>query len=294
MKDHLALEATYQKAKINNNKLVFETYQGLSQALNEGAFYVKMPDYFNHHIANKFATNYYLDKDGIDDKYKGFRNLKLEESILGYSSPNDQVELLQLEVNLWSKYFPEDVTKMLNQINEISKVVLKAVFAEIGVNEQDIDKVTGGMDDDNGLQYCIFNHYRSSRNTIGFTAHKDSGFITTLYSVEPGLEGYKDGEWVPIDPVPGYFTINLGHALEILSAKMKYPVNAVYHRVRKTENVIQNMPDRFSIGSYIGPRFDMDLFQYQENGELKFFQTFMDFQIAKAKEMNYEFHPKVK
>ena len=73
MKDHLALEATYQKAKINNNKLVFETYQGLSQALNEGAFYVKMPDYFNHHIANKFATNYYLDKDGIDDKYKGFR-----------------------------------------------------------------------------------------------------------------------------------------------------------------------------------------------------------------------------
>ena len=151
---------------------------------------------------------------------------------------------------------------------------------------QDINKITGNIGDDTGLQYCIFNHYRSNRDIMGFTAHKDSGFITTLYSIEPGLEAYKDGKWVPIDPIPSYFTVNLGHSLEILSAKMKNTVHAVYHRVRKTENAMQNMPDRFSIGSYIGPRFDMDLFQYQEDGELKFFQSFIDFQKAKAKEMS--------
>ena len=293
MNEEIKNFVSYPKAKLQNKKLMFEEPEGFDEALKEGVFYIKIPENFNYKVLDKFANSYYLPKNGVDNEYKGFKDIKLKESILGYSSPNDQVELLQLETKLWSKYLPSDVTNMLDQMNNISKIILKEICNNIGVKTEDLDKITGGIDDDNALQYCIFNHYRSSKNAIGFTAHKDSGFITTLYSVEPGLEAFKDGTWYPIDPIPGYFTINLGHSFEILSAKMSKPIHAVYHRVRKTENGSKNMLDRFSIGSYIGPRFDMNLYQYQEDGELKFYQSFMDFQIAKAKEMNYEFHPKV-
>lgn len=293
METNLNLEIRYPKAKLDNKNLVFETPDGLNNALSMGVFYVKIQDNFDHYTAKKFANSYYLDKDGMDDEYKGFKNAKLENSILGYSSPNDQVELLQLEIKLWHKYFAPDVVNMLTQLNEVSKIVLEAIFNAIGVKKEDVDQITGGLDDNNGLQYCIFNHYRSSHNAIGFTAHKDSGFITTLYSIEPGLEAYQDGKWIPVDPINNYFTVNLGHALEVLSAKMQRPVHAIYHRVRKTLKSEKEL-DRFSIGSYIGPRFDMDLFQYQENGELKSVQKFIDFQISKAKEMDYEFHPRIK
>lgn len=293
MSEEIEILIDYPKADIQKEKLVFQEKGGFDKAIKEGVFYIKIPQNFDYEAANKFANSYHLPKNGTDDKYKGFKDVEFKESILGYSSPNDQVELLQLETKLWSKYLPSDVSELLNQMNNISKIILKEICSKIGVKNEDLDKITGGMDNDNGLQYCIFNHYRSSKNTIGFTAHKDSGFITTLYSIEPGLEAFKAGNWYPIDPIPGYFTINLGHSLEILSQKMSQPIHAVYHRVRKTENVSKNIPDRFSIGSYIGPRFDMNLYQYN-NGELEFYQTFMDFQIAKAKEMNYEFHPNVK
>jgi hypothetical protein len=285
---------SYPRAELKNEKLIFESPEGFDEALKEGVFYIRIPEDFNYGAANKFATSYYLPKNGVDDEYKGFKDVEFKESILGYSSPNDQVELLQLEAKLWHKYLPDGITSMLNQMNNISKIILKEVCDMIGVKSKDLDKITGGIDQDNALQYCIFNHYRSTKDAIGFTAHKDSGFITTLYSIEPGLEAFKNGQWYPIDPIPGYFTINLGHSFEILSAKMSKPIHAVYHRVRKTENISKNMPDRFSIGSYIGPRFDMDLYQYQHDGKLEFYQSFMDFQIAKAKEMNYEFHPNVK
>lgn len=284
----------YPKARLENHQLYFEDPSQISTALSEGVFYVQIPDDFDFQAIEKLATSFYLPQTDIIDPYRGFKERSLKKSMLGYSNPHDQVELLQLEMKLWNQYFPPDSAKALTTMNQVSKDVLSSIFLIIGVKEQDIAKITGGMQEDKALQYCIFNHYRSSKKSMGFTAHKDSGFITTLYSIEPGLEATKGGEWVPIDPVPGYFTINLGHSLEVLSENLIYPVHAVYHRVRQTRNHEKNLPDRFSVGSYIGPRFDMDLFQYQEDGKLEFFQTFMDFQIAKAKEMNYEFHPRVK
>lgn len=285
---------TGPKAEIVRDTLSFQTNSSIDEALETGVMFIKIPSGFNSQAIKKFATSYYLEKDGTEgDPYKGYAKESFKESILGYSSPNDQVELLQLELSLWKKYFPKPVFESLLLMNDVSKIVLKSIFHKIGASHEEIDLITGGMDNDKSLQYCIFNHYRSARNKIGFTAHKDSGFITTLYSIEPGLESYMEGRWVPIDPIPGYFTVNLGHSLEVLSSKMKKPIHAVYHHVRQTDNHTNNLPDRFSVGTYLGPRFDMDLYQYKATGELVFFQTFLDFQIAKAKEMGFEFHPRV-
>ncbi|MEW3673644.1 hypothetical protein QOZ77_31030, partial [Pseudomonas aeruginosa] len=83
----------------------------------------------------------------------------------------------------------------------------------------------------------------------------------------------------------------LGHSFELLTEKSATPVQASYHRVRRMEPQ-ERKADRFTFGSYIGPRWDQDL--YQISGEtVKPVQSFLEFQKRKAAEMGYEFHPKV-
>jgi hypothetical protein len=287
---------TFPKATIIDNKLIFDDAGGFFEAIKYGVFFVKIPNHLDMNPGQIFAKSFYKDKDNsVYNAYKGFRNEEFEGSILGYSDRNDQVEQIQLEIALWDKFFPEKLSNLLKEMNNISKLIVLHVFNEIGIQNSYLDKITGGLPNDNGLQYCIFNHYRSDVDQIGITGHQDSGFITVLYSVERGLEALIDENWVSINPENGYFTINLGHSFEILTKKMQKSVKAVFHRVIKTTNKKDNKEDRFSFGTYIGPRFDMNLYQYYEDQKnLVFFKTFKDFQIEKAKQMNYEFHPRVK
>src|SRR5690606_37392109 len=109
------MNSVYPKSYLAGDKLVFEKPSGLQDAFKYGALYVKIPDEFNAHVIEKFATSYYLDETSDENKdYTGYKDEAYEESKLGYSSPNDQVELLQLESHLWSKYFPGCVYESLN------------------------------------------------------------------------------------------------------------------------------------------------------------------------------------
>jgi len=243
------------------------------------------------------AQKYYLDcRDDYDDPYRGFRNRRLDKSLMGYShTGSDQDELLQIEAPLWVEYLPAAAADLLWSLNELSCTVLMELFVRAGVNPSHIDTIASGVSVNEALQYCIFNHYRSEvPESIGLTAHKDSGFITTLYTTEPGLESLENGQWLAFDPLEGHFTVVLGHAFEVLTANFPQPIHASYHRVRGMEARSASQDERFTFGVYIGPRWDQHLYQYDLDGQLVAKQSFLDFQKAKAKEMAYEFHPKVK
>jgi isopenicillin N synthase-like dioxygenase len=285
-------EIHFPKAEIDNSILKFNSEEDYNFALSEGVFFLKIPDEVNLIPGIKFSENFYKNKDGEDDSYKGFITLPYEDSLLGYSNRHDQVEQVQLEMSLWEKYFDFELALLLNEMNKLGLQIIENIFKKISIEEKYWDVITGGASKNTALQYSIFNHYRSQVKKMGITKHKDSGFITVLYSPESGLEAYSQNRWIPINPEPGYFTINLGHSFEILTAKLNQPVVAVDHRVKHISKP-QGEPDRYSFGTYIGPRFDMNLFQY-DNNELVFYQTFLEFQQIKAKLMGYEFHPKVK
>ncbi|NRN30782.1 2OG-Fe(II) oxygenase family protein [Photorhabdus heterorhabditis] len=283
-------------AEIIDNKLHFSNKDGFNQACQFGAFYLKHPDRLNFNAGITLAKNYYLEPNGeLTDDYRGYRTKDLRKSLLGYSQTgNDQDELLQIECALWHEYLPETVSNLLWAINDISRITLSELFIMAGVYPDDIDTITGGMYKNNALQYCIFNHFRSHiQYPVGLTAHKDSGFITTLYTTEPGLESLEGDKWLPFDPLDGYFTVVIGHSFEILMSKSSQPVTASYHRVRGMKARQSSQEDRFTFGTYIGPRWDQDLYQYDNNGILTPIESFLDFQKRKADEMAYEFHPKV-
>jgi hypothetical protein len=283
----------HARAEIRDGSLHFETPDGWQDARTRGVFYLKAPSDVDYSAGVRFCESYHLERTGhADDPYRGFRAARLDGSVLGYSSAgNDQVERVQLELRLWERHLPAELPPILHGLNRLARTAVHGFFARCGVEPAHVAQVTGGMDTDEALQYCIFNNYASRTVAAdGFTPHKDSGFITIMYSTEPGLEALEDGRWVPVDPIPGYLTAINGHSLEVLTARMPRPAAASYHRVRPMAPR-PGREDRTSFGVYIGPRFEQDLYQYDESGNLTRFQSFMSFQRQKAAEMGYEFHP---
>lgn len=283
----------HARAEIREGALQFESADGWADALARGLFYLRAPAELDYAAGERFCHSYHLPRQGgPDDAYRGFREAKLEGSVLGYSSAgNDQVERVQLELPLWERHLPAALPPLLHPLNQMARTIVHAFFARCGVRPDDVARITGGMDSDEALQYCIFNHYASrTAADVGFTPHKDSGFITIMHSTEPGLEALEDGSWVSVDPVPGYLTVLHGDSIEVLTARLPTRAAATYHRVRHMESA-RTAPDRVSFGVYIGPRFEQDLYQYDEAGQLAPLQSFMSFQRNKAVEMGYEFHP---
>jgi isopenicillin N synthase-like dioxygenase len=283
-------------AHFQDRALHFVEPDGFEHARSLGAFHLCHPDDFDFRAGVELAQKYYLPAGvGPDAAFRGYRTRSLSRSLLGYSQTgSDQDELLQIEANLWHEYLPHDTATLLWRMNNLSRAVLSDLFLRAGVAPADIDTVAGGMSKDEALQYCIFNHYRSEVDQpIGLTAHKDSGFITMLYTTEPGLESQEGQDWIAFDPLPGHFTIVLGHSFEVLTEKLPNPVKASYHRVRRMATRKAGAPDRFTFGVYIGPRWDQPIYQYNATGTLSDVGTFLDFQRAKAAEMAYEFHPRV-
>lgn len=284
-------------AQLQDRALQFAESDGFDRASLLGAFHLRHPTGFDFSAGIELAQKYYLplDDSGPDAEFRGYRTRELTRSLLGYSQTgSDQDELLQIELALWRKYLPGSVAALLSQMNDLSRVVLHDLFLRAGVASGDIDTVAVGLSRNEALQYCIFNHFRSNIDQpVGLTAHKDSGFITTLYTTEPGLESLHGQEWIAYDPLPGHFTIVLGHAFEVLTELLPHPVKASYHRVRRMAQRKPQAPDRFTFGVYIGPRWDQQLFQCNAAGNLADIGSFLDFQRAKATEMGYEFHPRV-
>lgn len=282
----------HPRAEVRDGQLQFETADGWTQARTRGIFYLKAPENADFAPGEHLCHSYHLDPIGdADDQYRGFRKRRLEGSVLGYSDTgNDQVERVQLELKLWERYLPPEVSPMLHAMNDLARAVVRDFFARCGVKTSDIATITGGMDTNDGLQYGIFNNYESKKLAEdGFTPHKDSGFIQVMHIAEPGLEARENDGWFCVDPVPGHLTVVLGHSFEVLTANMVTPVMACYHRVRSIEKRSASERDRISLGVYIGPRFDQDLYQYDVQGNLVVFQSFMAFQRQKASEMGYEF-----
>jgi len=277
--------------QIISGKLTFKSKNEFLAALKLGVFYLR------HNLGSllqegeDFAGNFYKPKENL---YTGYAELEYEDSILGYEDRPEQVEQIQLERNLWNKYFPESINDVLNYMYNLSDIVALNVLRELNISSENIEIVLGREGGKQSLEYCIFNHFRGSKKDIGFTTHTDSGFITLIHSNKSGLEGEFSSKWKDINIHKGCFTAIFGDSFEILTKNLQTPVKALLHRVKSTtKNSSENLSERFSFGTYIGPRFDMNMYCCNKNKEPIFHQKFIEFSKVKAKKMGYEFHSKV-
>ena len=286
----------YAKGEIQGGRLYFksDSDNNWEKALSHGVFYLKSPTNVDYSAGSRFCELFHSERTHEeDDPYKGFKDKQFDGSVLGYSDTgSDQVERFQLEFHLWERYLPLPVVSLLGCLNELARVVVHEFFDHCGVDPLHIPQITGGINTNDALQYCIFNNFDSKKiGADGFTPHKDSGFIQLMYINESGFEIWEGKRWIPLEPVSGYLIAIMGHSLEILTARMTTKAMSAYHRVRSIEPKTPSRKNRTSFGVYIGPRFEQDLYQYDEAGNLSRFQSFMSFQREKATDMGYEFHP---
>lgn len=83
---------------------------------------------------------------------------------------------------------------------------------------------------------------------MGIGSHFDPNLITILQQEAYGLQIFKDGQWVGVDPLPNAFVINLCYQMQIISnGKLK----STEHRA-----VTSSSSARTSIVTFISPSHD--------------------------------------
>jgi len=88
---------------------------------------------------------------------------------------------------------------------------------------------------------------------IGLSSHTDGGGITILLQEDGvvGLQVRKDGDWIPVQPIPGGLVINIGDMVEIIS-NGKY--KSIEHRA-----VANKEKDRISIAAFCNPEKEAEI-----------------------------------
>lgn len=247
-------------ARFDDGELIFDTPDGFVRALADGFFFVQKPAGFDLSAGDHFAANFYLDRRGdADDAYRGFRVLnaeRLAEREGYYCRDADQVEQFFLEARFWDDVFPAALSRQASEMRNFSVAVIRAILERLDLPYEILDKATGGILSGQGTYHLTFNHFRPQIRARGLNTHKDSGWITMLRSLEPGLEVRRGRQWLPIVPRPDAFVMNFGCAIEILTRDTLTPVAAVAHRVIEQPVRPNGVPDRFSYALFVDSSLD--------------------------------------
>ncbi|MFJ4916976.1 2OG-Fe(II) oxygenase family protein [Streptomyces sp. NPDC088726] len=283
----------WQFAELRDGELVFTAEDGLGRALRDGFFYVRQPAGTDLSAGDRFARSFYLpagspagDASGPPDPYRGFHPWTEERlgSHQGYFCRDaDQTEQFFLESARWDEVYPAALARQAERMRDFALAVQRAVLARLDLPRALWDEATGHSLTPHGTHTLTFNHFRPEVAARGLNIHKDSGWVTVLRSIERGLEVDRDGEWRPIDPVPGTFIVNFGCAMEILTRRTATPVAAVAHRVVRQPPGGGTKPDRFSYALFVDSTLDESvcpgLFAYEPGSGLHLhsgFGAFLD------------------
>ncbi|MCL7034922.1 hypothetical protein MKW94_013051 [Papaver nudicaule] len=109
---------------------------------------------------------------------------------------------------------------------------------------------------EDGIQGMRMNYYPpcpQPEHVIGLTPHSDSVGLTILLQLNEveGLQIRKDGVWIPVNPLPNAFIVNIGDILEIVS-------NGIYRSVEHRATV-NSVKERLSIATFYSPKLDNEI-----------------------------------
>ncbi|MGJ5833729.1 2OG-Fe(II) oxygenase family protein [Streptomyces ossamyceticus] len=276
-----------ERSTVVDGQLVFERPNGLLRALTHGFFLIRIPEGLDLAGADAFAAHFFEDPTGEEpdggdglDHFRGFRHLAVPGDYQGYfDREHDQWENFYIARENWPM-LPPGVAAAGERLADLGITVLRSVLGSLGLPEEDWAEVTGGLTDQQGHQMLAFNHFRPEKEVRGSKFHRDSGWVTILRSVEPGLLALIDGTLSSIDPVPGYFIANFGSSIEVLTELLPTPVRANVHGVVRTQRVT-GQPHRTSYVIFLDSDLDGTIYRY-EDGRPRAIQSMRDFAVQEV------------
>ncbi|KAK9714473.1 hypothetical protein RND81_06G096900 [Saponaria officinalis] len=107
-----------------------------------------------------------------------------------------------------------------------------------------------------GQQSIRMNYYPACpqpEKVIGLTPHSDAVALTILLQINDmnGLHILKDAKWLPVQPTPNAFIVNIGDILEILSNGI---FKSVMHRA-----VVNASRERLSVATFYSPSLSKEI-----------------------------------
>jgi isopenicillin N synthase-like dioxygenase len=102
------------------------------------------------------------------------------------------------------------------EIEKLSKVIVEYMGKALNIKEKEMRELF-----EDGIQMMRMNYYPpcpQPEKVIGLTPHSDGSALTILLQLNDvqGLQVRKDGNWVPVKPLPNAFIVNIGDILEVL------------------------------------------------------------------------------
>ena len=266
------------------NELVFEDPAGFDRALSQGFFLVKIPEGVSVGPGDRFAAHFFEKKRGGGDeldRFRGFRDAKVCGDYQGYFDREfDQWENFYIELDNWENCLPSDVTRLGHDMTDLGIAILRSVLRHVGIPREEWSLVTSGLSEKRGHQMLAFNHFRSEKQMRGTKFHRDSGWVTVLRSVAPGLVALIEDKLWSVNPTPGYFIANFGSSIEVLTLQLARPVRASIHGVARTERA-PGEGDRCSYVVFLDSNLAGTIYRH-ENGMPKAEQTVAEFAVQEV------------
>ncbi|WJX46925.1 hypothetical protein P8452_33666 [Trifolium repens] len=131
------------------------------------------------------------------------------------------------------------------ELEKLAIKVIELMANALAINPKEMTELFN-----KGTQMLRVNYYPpcpQPEKVIGLKSHSDVGGLTILLQISDidGLQIRKDGQWIPVLPLPNAFIINLGDMLEIITNGI-YP--SIEHRA-----TVNSEKERISLATFYGP-----------------------------------------
>ncbi|CAL1407012.1 unnamed protein product [Linum trigynum] len=145
--------------------------------------------------------------------------------------------------------FRETLDKYAAELEKAARRLMVSMARNLGVEPE---KLLSLFDD--GVQSLRMNYYppcEQASKVTGIAPHADGTGLTLLTRLNQaqGLQVMKEGKWVPIDPLPGAFIVNIGDMLEIIT---NGEYKSIEHRA-----LVNDKNERLSIASFHDPSMNI-------------------------------------
>ncbi|KAG4981961.1 Hyoscyamine 6-dioxygenase [Glycine soja] len=120
----------------------------------------------------------------------------------------------------WQHLWPENPTNYRECVGEFSVEVKKLASRILSLISEGLGLKSGYFENDlTGSMVLSINHYPPCPEpslALGITKHSDPNLITILMQDHVfGLQVFKDGNWIAVEPIPNAFVVNIGHQLRV-------------------------------------------------------------------------------
>jgi isopenicillin N synthase-like dioxygenase len=218
-------------SKLNKHILIMldiikiEDIENINKITKTGFIYIKIPmDIMAlHHEISKYTKDFFMMSTEkkmeymIDNNYNGYYKY-------GRIDNNNIHQLNEILVYRPDYFINNDVlNEYYNKMELFARKITKRLL------ETTIDEVILRNMIEPGLNTISMIHYDGKESDMmGMKEHTDWGLITLLHTDTPGLQIRIGDKWHDIDPIDGYFILNIGDITNEIT-NGKYP--STKHRV---------------------------------------------------------------